>query len=449
METPTETKTPILEVAWRKFAQYDDASVKRTASFTRLRSSILIFGVLATLLSILTTIYPSEFPPLGSFVLKILLVASPIIASVLAAIGNEYYSTGDWLVARAGAEEILRDMYLYRTILRNNPKRREWLERRLARVQRAVFRGMNGELVMETFKGNVPPKPRFYPEEPGNDNGFSDLSGEEYFKYRLENELRWHEKKIIGKQRERFRLQVSIYFMGALGAIIAAVATFGDTYSNLAIWVALTAALTGALSVWQTLKNLEQVVRNYSKVIIELGIISDHWKNLTAEERLQSEVNRMVQGTENILWSRNVEYIKSMQEALRDASLDKEAQLINDVIAEQREADARFKQSLTDSIVNKTSEELDKVTADLSDRFEEILGTLAEEASSDVVQAELASMREAIQEFGEQIAQKFGLSHKLDSIREEYKDVDVGSETPRGVLNDLLSRYPKTEEVKG
>jgi len=449
MESQTETKTPILEVAWRKFAQYDDTSVKRTASFTRLRRSILIFGVLATLLSILTTIYPAEFPQLGSFILKILLVASPIIASVLAAIGNEYYSTGDWLVARAGAEEILRDMYLYRTILKGNPKRREWLERRLARVQRSVFRGMNGELVMETFKGNVPPKPRFYPEEPGNDNGFSDLSGEEYFKYRLENELRWHEKKIIVKQRERFRLQVSIYLMGALGAIIAAIATFGDSYSNLAIWVALTASLTGALSVWQQLKNLEQVVRNYSKVIIELGIISDHWKNLTADERLQSEVNRMVQGTENILWSRNVEYIKSMQEALRDASLDKEAELINNVIAEQREADARFKQALSDSIVNKTSEELDKVTADLSERFEEILGTLAEEASSDVVQAELASMREAIQEFSEQIAQKFGLSHRLESLREEYKDVEVGSNTPRGVLNDLLSRYPKTEEVKG
>ena len=449
MESQTETKTPILEVAWRKFAQYDDTSVKRTASFTRLRRSILIFGVLATLLSILTTIYPAEFPPLGAFVLKILLVASPIIASVLAAIGNEYYSTGDWLVARAGAEEILRDMYLYRTILKGNPKRREWLERRLARVQRSVFRGMNGELVMETFKGNVPPKPRFYPEEPGNDNGFSDLSGEEYFKYRLENELRWHEKKIIVKQRERFRLQVSIYLMGALGAIIAATATFGDSYSNLAIWVALTASLTGALSVWQQLKNLEQVVRNYSKVIIELGIISDHWKNLTADERLQSEVNRMVQGTENILWSRNVEYIKSMQEALRDASLDKEAELINNVIAEQREADARFKQALSDSIVNKTSEELDKVTADLSERFEEILGTLAEEASSDVVQAELASMREAIQEFSEQIAQKFGLSNRLESLREEYKDVEVGSNTPRGVLNDLLSRYPKTEEVKG
>lgn len=445
----TENRTPILEVAWQKFAQYDDASVKRTASFTRLRRSILIFGVLATLLSILVTIYPNEFPRMGSFVLKIMLVASPIIASVLAAIGNEYYSTGDWLVARAGAEEILKEIYTYRTILRDSPKRREWLEKRLAKIQRSVYRGMNGELVMETFKGALPPKPRFNPSEPGNDNGFNDLSGDEYFKYRLENELRWHEKKIIAKQRERFRLQAFIYTTGALGAIIGAIATFGDVTSSVAIWVALTAALTGAFSVWQQLKNLELVVRNYSKVIIELGIISDHWKNLEAEERTQTEVNRMVRATEDMLWSRNVEYIKSMQEALKDTSLDEEARLIREVIQKQKDTDERFRKELTDSIVGQASESMDNVTENLSEQFEEILGTLAEEASSDVVQAELAAMREAIHEFAEKIAQRFGLSNSLDEIKEDYKEVEVSSNTPRGVLNNLLERYPKNSEVKG
>ena len=445
----TENKTPILEVAWRKFAQYDDASVKRTSSFIRLRRSILVFGVLATLLSILVTIYPNEFPALGSFALKILLVASPIIASVLAAIGNEYYSSGDWLVARAGAEEILKEIYIYRTILRDSPKRREWLEKRLAKIQRSVYRGMNGELVMETFKGTLPPAPRFNPGAPNCDDGYTDLSGDEYFKYRLENELRWHEKKIILKQRERFIMQALIYTSGALGAIIAAIATFGDVTSSIAIWVALTASLTGAFSVWQQLKNLELVVKNYSKVIMELGIISDHWLNLEAEERTQTEVNKMVRATEDMLWSRNVEYIKSMQEALKDTSLDEEARLINNVIAEQRESDQRFRQSLTDAVVNQTGELLDRAQNNLSEQFEQILGTLAEEASSDIVQAEFASMKEAIQEFSEQLIQRFGLSNSLREIAEEYKEVDISGNTPRNVLNDLLSRYPKTSEVKG
>jgi hypothetical protein len=443
METPELNKTPILEVAWRKFAQYDDASVKRTAAFTNLRRWIAVLGVLATLFAILTSILSDSLPPIGGLILKFLLVAAPILASLLAAYTNEFFSSGDWLVARAGAEEILKDIYTYRTILRDSPKRREWLEKRLAQVQRSVYRGMNGELVMEAFKGAVPPKPRFNPEDPKSDNGFSDLSGDEYFKFRLENELNWHVKKVNVKQRERTRLQMLIYISGAVGALLAAI---GD---GLTIWVALTAAFTSAFLGWQQLKNLELVVKNYSKVIMELGIISDHWKNLEAEERTRTEVNRMVRATEDMLWSRNVEYIKAMQEALKDSSLDEEASLINRVIEEQREADRRFRKGIEDVVVGETTEAMESASEKLTEAFEEAFGSLAEEASSDVVQAELAAMREAIQNFGEQIARRFGLSTSLQTIAEDYKDVDVSGDTPRGVLNSLLARYPKSGEVKG
>lgn len=438
----TQNKTPILEVAWRKFAEYDDASVMRTAAFTNLRKWIAIFGVLATLFSILTVMYPENFPDIGAVILKFLLIASPLIASGLAAYTNDAFAAGDWLVARAGAEEILKEIYIYRTILRDNPKRREWLEKRLGKIQRSVYRGMNGELTMKAFKGTLPPAPRFNPSDPNCDNGFSDLTGDEYYKFRLENELNWHTKKVVQKQEERNRLKVLILFLGILGAILAA-------SSETTLWVALVASLTSAFLGWQQLKNLELVVKNYSKVKLELGIISDHWKNLEAEERTQTEVNRMVRSTEDMLWSRNVEYIKSMQEALKDTSLDEEAKLINNVIQEQREADQRFRQSMTDAVVNQTSEVLDRAQNDLSEQFEQILGTLAEEASSDVVQAELAAMRESLQEFSEQLAQRFGLSDALESIANQFKDVDVSGDTPRGVLNDLLSRYPKTSEVKG
>ena len=104
---------------------------------------------------------------------------------------------------------------------------------------------------------------------------------------------------------------------------------------------------------------------------------------------------------------------------------------------------------MTDAVVNQTREVMDDVQKDLSEQFEQILGTLAEEASSDVVQAELAAMRESLQEFSEQIAQRLGLTNSLQTIAEQFKDVDVSGDTPRGVLNDLLSRYPKTSEVKG
>ncbi|MBL8098139.1 MAG: SLATT domain-containing protein [Anaerolineales bacterium] len=436
--------TPILEVAWRKFAQYDATSVKRTSAYNNLRKWIAALGILATLFAILSTLYQENLNPIIAIILKILLVLSPIIASGLAAYTNEFFSSGDWLVARAGAEEILKHIYLYRTILRDNPRRREWLEKKLAKIQRSVFSGMNGELVMETYKEEVPPPSRFNTKDPNGETGFHDLSGDEYFKFRLENELNWHIKKVNQKQRERKNLQRLIYISAGLGAALAA---FGD--SGLAIWVALTASFTSAFLGWQQLKNLDLVVRNYSKIIMELSIISDHWKNLDAEERTQSEVYRMVNSTEEILWSRNVEYIKAMQEALKESGLDEEASLINRVIQEQRESDKRSKQNREDSIIRFTKQKMDEASEELQETFDNALGKLAEEASSDVVQAELAAMRQAIQTLAGNIAERLGLSTSLQSIAEEYEEVEISGQTPQGVLNDLISRYPKTNEIKG
>ncbi len=434
--------TPILEVAWSKFAQLDAASVKRSQSFMKLRQWIAVFGVLATLFAIFTAIYPENFPEIFGLVLRVLLILAPITASVLAAYTNKFYSSGDWLIARAGAEETLKDIYVYRTILQNDPSRRIWLEERTGEIQRSVYRGMNGELVMEPYKGPLPPPPRFDPKYPNCDPGFNDLTGEEYFNYRLQNELNWHIKKINQLQKQRVRLQVLILGSGAAGAFIAAL---GAVDNSISIWVALTASLTTTFLGWEQLKNLDVVVRNYSKVILELNIISDHWKNLEGEERTQTEFYKMVEATEDILWSRNVEYIKAMQEALKESNLEKEASLINRVIAEQREADQRLKQSMEDSLIEHTNKILDASTTKLGETFEQSLGTLAEEASSDVVQAELAAMKAAVQ----RMAEKFGLVSSLNEISEEYEDVEINADTPRGVLNDILARYPKTEEVKG
>lgn len=441
MEIQPQNTEPILEIAWRKFAQLDAVSTKRTASYGRLRAWIAIFGVLATLFAILTTIYPADFSTVGGLILKILLIASPITASVLAAFANKFFGSGDWLISRAGAEEILKELYYYRTILQNKPKRHEWLEKRLVEIQRSVYRGLNGELVMKAYKGTLPPPPRFDPRYPDSDPGFNDITGDEYFTYRLENQLNWHVKKVNDKQKERTRLQILILASGAAGAFLAAI--------GLNVWVALAASLTTTILGWQELKNLDVVVRNYSKVIMELTIIADHWKNLQGMERTQSEFYNMVSSTEDILWSRNVEYIKAMQEALKESSLDEEASLINRVIQEQREADRAFKKSIDDAIVNYTSEVMEETSETLTRKFEETLGSLAEEASSDVVQAELEAMKDAIVDFAEELAEKLGLSSALQSIAEEYKDVDVSGNTPTGVLNDLMSRYPKTNEVKG
>ena len=45
---------------------------------------------------------------------------------------------------------------------------------------------------------------------------------------------------------------------------------------------------------------------------------------------------------------------------------------------------------------------------------------------------------------------KFRLAvHNRHPLADEFSGVDIGRDTPKEVLNDLLSRYPTTDEVKG
>ena len=219
METQPQQVTPILEVAWTRFAQLDAASSKRSKSHLRMRRWIAALGVLATLFAILTGIFPKALHWCG-LILKIIAHSfASFWHPVSLHIVSKFFSTGDWLVTRAGAEEILKEIYAYRTILQKTPTRRAWLEKRLEEIQRSVFSGMNGELILEPYKGVLPPFPRFSPTYPNSDPGFHDLTGDEYFRFRLEDQLDWHTREVNRRQRERTRLQSLILISGAIGRL--------------------------------------------------------------------------------------------------------------------------------------------------------------------------------------------------------------------------------------
>jgi hypothetical protein len=434
MTAESQPAVPILKIAWTRYAQLDALSERRDKPFYRWRRWIAILGVLAALFAVITQAYSEYMPATVSLVLRVLLIATPITASALAAFVNKFYDGTERLSARAGAEEILKEIYMYRSFFKDKPDRREWLEKRLANIQRQVFRGMGGELVLEKAPDKIPPY--YDPNDPSSDPGFQDLTGNEYLTYRLENQLAWHIRKVQQFETERTRLQVYILVAGGLGAFLAALG------GGFAIWVAVTASLGSALIGWQELRNLNSTVKNYSKVVMELMIIYDHWNMLEPEERTDAEFFQMVKSTEEVLWNQNIEYIKSMKEVLARETLE-EAELVNDVLKKAQETDAAFKQHMRESVVSYASQSMDEAREKLEEHFDEVLGSLAEEASSELVQQELAAIKQAVS------ARVTKLSDSLKQIAEEFSGVDIGRDTPKEVLNDLLSRYPTTEEVKG
>lgn len=433
---------PILNIAWTRLANLDAISKRRSAGHYRTRRWIAALGVLATLFALLTELYFKDNPSLLGLIVKIMFVATPVLASIWAAIATRKYSNGDWLITRAGAEEIQKEIYFYRTILQNKASRRSYLEKRLAEIQRQVYRGLNGEFSFEAYNGPIPPN--YHPDDPSSDPGFADLTGEEYFKYRLENQLAWHNREINEYKTERDRLTILILIAGGLGTVFAA---WGGPLS---IWVALTASITAALIGWQELRNIDVIVRNYSKVVMELTILYDHWLNLEPEERTTAEFYKMVRGCEDVLWAQNTEYIRSMQEALKDHSLDADAGLVNRVIQESVDSAERTRQAMGDSLVDFTKESLLETEEKIEETFQAVLGSLSEEAASEIVQQELEAMSKAVTETVENVMERTSaFQASLAQIAEEFADVEIGRDTSKEELNAILARYPKTDDIKG
>ena len=170
--------------------------------------------------------------------------------------------------------------------------------------------------------------------------------------------------------------------------------------------------------------------------------IYDHWNALEPEERTDAEFFQMVKATEDVLWSQNIEYIRSMQEVLAKETLE-EAELVNDVLKKAVETDAAFKQHMRDSVVSYATQGMDEAREAFEEHVDQALGSLAKGASSELVQQELAAIGKAVS------ARVTKLSDSLKQIADEFAGVEIGRDTPKEVLNDLLSRYPTTEEVKG
>jgi predicted RNase H-like HicB family nuclease len=201
---------------------------------------------------------------------------------------------------------------------------------------------------------------------------------------------------------------------------------------------------------WQELRNVDSTIKTYSKVVMELTSLYDHWLNLEPEERTTSEFYKMVRVCEEVLWTQNKEWVRSMQEVLQETGLDREAELINRVIKESVESAERAKEGITEAVVEQTRESLEEQEKKVEETIKAALGSLAEEASSELVQQELDAMSKAVVEMAEQSLERASfIKSSLADIVKDLVNVDIGRDTSKEELNAVLARLPKTADVKG
>jgi hypothetical protein len=358
-------QVPILETAWRRFAELDANASDLDRRHIGLRKYVITLGVIATFLAIFVDSYADSFIDPVAEVLRVLLIAVPLIGSAIAAFTNRELGDGRWLAMRAGSEQILKEIYLYRTILRSYPRRRQYLSHQLATTHRQVFKSSGDKLDTHPFTGPVPPY--YDPNNPDSDPGYNDLTPEDYLRYRLMDQLGWHERRLVKLRRDKIRLTAAIIASGALGALLAGI---GGSFT---IWVALAAAFTSALTGWEELRNRNATIANYSKVKLELTIIRDHWLSLDPEEQTETEFFQMVKATEDLLWLQNAEFIRSMREALVSTK-DKENQDMEIFLADAVSSAKETESGIFNEALRALDESQERLIATASEAADTITG---------------------------------------------------------------------------
>jgi hypothetical protein len=369
-------RNPLLETAWQRFAALDENAASVQKQYMRLRQLTAFLGVLAVLFAILVDNFTDQVPQIVGIIFRVFLILTPIVISVIAAFSNKFQQGQKYLSSRAAAEGILKEIYLYRTVNKNAPNRDKLLSNRLATLQRNLYRSAGGELTFAEFTGDLPPY--YDPADEKSDPGFNDLKGDEYLVYRLEHQLDWHSKENMEMQRDRKRIQLAILIFGGIGAFLAA---WGG---GLAIWVALTAAISSALIGWEELRGLDMRVGNYSQVILELNIIRDWWLTLRDAGTDDDDAAQLATKTERILFDQNLEWVSAMQKALADADSD-EVEFAEYIIEAERAAADRMQEKLYSEIEESLDERLfdgiEGVGTSIDDDSDSLIGMFTEVSS--------------------------------------------------------------------
>lgn len=338
-ELTSANQTPrnqILADAWLRFATYDKNAVIAQRRFVQQRKWILILGVAATTLAILYSTLEQYLQPdtivfptwLGGWLSKqqfldsfhVLVVAVPIIVTVMVAFSEKFKMGISWVMLRSSAEAIKKEIYRYRMqVDEYNPagtNSTETRDVRLAKKLKVISRRLMETSVNQTdlqaYKGDLPPRSA----TPEGDNGFEDMTAEQYLNWRIENQFSYYQKKVarLGKNLRRF--QALIILLGGVGALLAAV--------RLDVWLAVSNALAVAFASFLEFRRIEATIVSCNLSAADLYDIRIWWHALSPETRRQREsVETLVSSAEAVLQTENAGWLQEMREALAEIYKEK------------------------------------------------------------------------------------------------------------------------------
>lgn len=345
---------PALEDAWRQFGDYDKNANLAQKRFIQQRKWIIALGVIVTTLAVfdivlekslntpnhwfanlllqITTALSLDYETITSTMergLSFVIILIPIFISILVA-GSVKFNMGvNWVMLRSGAESIKREIYRYRTQVdvyssdpNKNPEiakgetRDVTLARKTKQISKRVMETQVNMSELEVYDYKREGLPPVYGVAPADD-GFSNMTAEQYIHWRIEDQFDYYRRKAKRLAQELQRFQWSIYILGGLGTLMAAI--------ELEIWVAVTSALVTALSSFLEFKRVETNLIACNMAAADLYDIRTWWRALpeTAKQQ-QANKETLVKSAEAVIQGENASWLTEMREALSEIYGDQE-----------------------------------------------------------------------------------------------------------------------------
>ena len=281
----------VLVQAWETFADYDlNANLQQKRS-DMLQLSIIVLGVIGTALAISKKLISDDdthFP--GKLITHILIVI-PILLTLLITASNRFKQGNKWLLLRAAAESIKRQIYRYRTSVMND---QATAQQQLAqKIEEITRRTMTTEVNTTSLKSYDRSKgfPPYMYAAKGGDDGFSNLTPERYVEVRLGDQLNYFRKKTLKLEKTLKSLSWSIFLIGGVGTYLAAI--------DQQVWIALTTAFATAIGTYLGYRQTENTLTKYNQTATNLGNLKAWWNALSAEDQSkQTNIDALVDHTE-------------------------------------------------------------------------------------------------------------------------------------------------------
>ncbi|RYZ30549.1 MAG: DUF4231 domain-containing protein [Chitinophagaceae bacterium] len=313
----------VLLQAWETFAIYDLNANRQQKRFDKLQQGLILLGVLSVALVVVQQVWaprntegelvPTTLKDVGFWwwALYHFLIIIPIVITVLVTAANRFKQGNKWLLLRAGAEAIKREIFRYRTrASRYSDNAEQLLSKAVEEITRRTMRTEVNMSALVPYDKDKGFPPNMYAAQ-GGDDGFSFLSADRYVEVRLGDQLNYFRKKTVRLEKQLRRLYWGTFIVGGIGTYMAAI--------GMQVWVALTTSVVVALGTYLGYRQTESTLMKYNQAATDLSNVKAWWEALSSEEQAQQvNIDSLVEHTEQVLQTEMDGWIQQMQNALAD-----------------------------------------------------------------------------------------------------------------------------------